>query len=115
MLTQFSHFTIKASNVNTTVQWYCDKLGFVKNHIADEVFASLTHPNLGGLGVYASNTKTPVDRGAGIFFRCDDIQKTVEDLRLKGVTVDDPFQLGPNQSWVSFFYDVDGNKLGIIQ
>jgi len=62
--------------------------------------------------------KEPIPRTGGAYrhtcLEVDDIQKTVAELRERGVEVSEP-KLGLDQSWQAWFEDPEGNRFELHQ
>ena len=112
MLERFSHIMIYTQQHETSVQWYCDKLGFEVDYNALGVYASLHHKNLGRLAIHATSSKEAIGQGPMPYLQCDDIKKTIEELRNKGVKVGEPQREGESP-WFTDMWDFEGNVWGI--
>ena len=112
MLTRFSHVMVYSLKHGDAVKWYCDKLGYEIDYNAAGEYASLHHAQLGRLAVHATKASTAVGNGPMPYLLCDDIQKTITDLRSKGIKVSEPTREGESP-WFTDFYDLDGNIWGI--
>lgn len=112
MLVRFSHVMVYSRKHSESVKWYCDKLGFEIDYNASNEYTSLHHKLLGRLAVHATATDTSIGKGPMPYLLCDDIHKTIADLKNKGVQVSDPVREGESP-WFADFLDLDGNRWGI--
>lgn len=112
MLIRFSHVMIFSLRHAEAVNWYCDKLGYEVDYCAPGEYASLHHKALGKLAIHATTNKTVIGNGPMPYLLCDDIHKTIQELREKGVQVKDPTREGESP-WFCDMLDLDGNYWGI--
>lgn len=112
MLIRFSHVMIYSLKHAESVRWYCEKLGFEVDYNAPGEYASLHHKLLGRLAVHACDSSQLIGRGPMPYFLCDDIDKTIQELRGKGIAVSDPQREGESPRFADF-KDLDGNIWGI--
>lgn len=75
-------------------------------------YASLHHKLLGRLAVHATDSSASTGKGPMPYLLCDDIHKTIADLKGKGVRVSEPMREGESP-WFAGFQDLDGNLWGI--
>lgn len=112
MLVRFSHVMVYSLKHAESVKWYCEKLGYEIDYHAPGEYASLHHKLLGRLAVHASSKDDFVGKGSMPYFLCDDIDKTIEELRAKDIKTSEPTREGESP-WFTDFFDLDGNRWGI--
>lgn len=112
MLVRFSHVMIYSQKHAEAVKWYCDKLGYEVDYNAPGEYASLHHKLLGRLAVHATSSVCSIGQGPMPYLLCDDIHKTIDELRSKGIKVSEPEREGESP-WFADFLDLDGNRWGI--
>lgn len=113
MISKLSHVMLWARNLDGTVRWYCDKLGFAVDYHAPGEFASLSHPTIGRLDFHgAGKDSKDVGHGPLPYYMVDDIDATIAWLKARDVKVEAPQQVGdsPRHTW---FWDCEGNQLGL--
>jgi predicted enzyme related to lactoylglutathione lyase len=94
------------------VQWYCEKMGYEIDYNAPGEYTSLHHKNLGRLAVHATNSEQEVGHGPMPYLLCDDIEKTLAELRKKGIQTSEAERHGESPAFADF-KDLDGNTWGI--
>ncbi len=112
MLLRFSHIMVYSQKHDEAIQWYCEKLGYEIDYNAPGEYASLHHKLLGRLAVHAATSANSIGRGPMPYLLCDDIEKTVKEMRANGVEVSEPIREGESPRF-SDFKDLDGNIWGI--
>lgn len=112
MLIRFSHVMIYSMKHAESVQWYRDKLGYEVDYNAPGEYASLHHKDLGRLAIHATSNPKAIQGGPMPYLLCDDIHRTIAELRAKGVTVGEPKREGESP-WFTDMHDLDGNVWGI--
>lgn len=112
MLLRFSHVMVYSQKHAEAVQWYCDKLGYEIDYNAPDEYASLHHKLLGRLAVHASASSSSIGKGPMPYLLCDDIEKTIKEMRAKGIEVSEPEREGESPRFADF-KDLDGNIWGI--
>ena len=117
MIKGFAHICFIVSNLDKSIKFYRDVLGF------KEAF-DFTDEKRGKFGVYLhinnrcfleifKGELKPLAEGQTYSHFClevDELKKVVEDLRKKGIAVTDA-ALGSDESYQSWFADPDGNKI----
>ena len=104
--------TLPVSSLERARHFYEDKVGLTR--IEDEVEGTVRYRCGGGTGLALFERPTePLDRTVAAW-EVEDIEKEVEDLRSRGVSVDGVITL-PSGVKRAFFSDPDGNVLGIRQ
>lgn len=112
MLIRFSHVMIYTKKHTESVKWYCDKLGFEVDYNAPGEYASLHHKLLGRLAIHATDDNNNIGKGAMPYLLCEDIRKTIEEMKAKNIKVSEPVREGESP-WFADFLDLDGNQWGI--
>jgi len=117
MIKGLAHVCFHAADLAASEAFYCGKLGL--RHAFDflrdsgEKFGVYLHA--GGrtfIELFAGKLAAPAE-GQPYRHMClevDDINKTVAELRGRGVEVTDP-KLGSDQSWQAWLADPDGNRI----
>lgn len=114
MIEKFSHVMMWAKSLDTTVQWYCDKLEYQVSYHAPDEFASLFHAKLGRLDLHGKAKDEDIGRGPMPYYRVKDMDEAMGWLKARGIKVENPQQVGesPRHTW---FWDCEGNPLGIAE
>lgn len=112
MLVRFSHIMVYSQKYSEAVMWYCEKLGFEIDYNAPNEYASLHHKLLGRLAVHAISSSVTFGNGPIPYLLCEDIHKTISELKEKGVQVSESRREGESP-WFAHFKDLDGNLWGI--
>jgi predicted enzyme related to lactoylglutathione lyase len=106
-----------AKDVAGLRKWYEDKLGLkFTGPYEEEGIEKYNEANVGG-GYFSVLTEEWAGRdpgsASGVVFEVDDIEKTVADLRGKGLTVEDPYATPVCK--ITSFEDLEGNKVSLHQ
>ena len=123
MLSDFDAMaTVAVRNLPAAAQFYEGKLGF---RAADEVAGGVAYDFANGTGCFLYPTSNAgTNRASQAFWRVDDIEREVADLKARGVTFEEYDQPemktvngiatagGARAAW---FKDTEGNILAIIQ
>jgi predicted enzyme related to lactoylglutathione lyase len=117
MIKEIAFTAYPAKNVADLRAWYERTLGIpFKAPFLENGVEKYNEANIGG-GYFSLMTTEWVERdpgsASGIVFEVDDIDKTVADLRSKGIKVDDPYATPVCK--VTSFNDPEGNKVSIHQ
>jgi predicted enzyme related to lactoylglutathione lyase len=112
MLVRFSHVMVYSQKHSEAVKWYCEKLGYEIDYNAPNEYASLHHKLLGRLAVHATTSSASIGNAPTPYLLCDDIHKTIAELKEKGIRVSEPIREGESP-WFADFQDLDGNQWGI--
>ena len=115
MLKRFSHVMIYATDLERAMEWYVEALGFKVNYASAPYYASMQHPTLQlRVDLHPDPKKENVGRGAMLYFSADDLDKTVADLRSRGIQVSDPRSRGDSPRFTEFA-DCEGNPIGLYE
>lgn len=115
MLKRFSHVMIYATDLERAMKWYVDALGFVVNYSSAPHYASMQHPALHlRVDLHPDPKKENVGCGAMLYFAADDLDKTVAELRRRGIQVSDPRSRGDSPRFTEFA-DSEGNPIGLYE
>ncbi len=112
MLIRLSHIMLYSKQHAESLKWYCEKLGYEIDYNAPGEYASLHHKSLGRLAIHATSDGSMIGKGPMPYFLCEDIKKTISDLRSKGIKVSEPTREGESP-WFCDMHDLDGNCWGI--
>lgn len=112
MLIRFSHIMVYSQRHSEAVKWYCEKLGFEIDYNVPGEYASLHHKILGRVAIHCASTNDCIGKGPMPYLLCNDIHKTIEELKTKGVNISNPVREGESP-WFTEFLDLDGNRWGI--
>src|SRR6185437_1174166 len=97
------------------MKWYVDTLGFVVNYASAPHYASMHHPMLQlRIDLHPDPKKENVGRGAMLYFAADDLDKTLAELRSRGIQVSDPRSRGDSPRFTEFA-DSEGNPIGLYE
>jgi lactoylglutathione lyase len=112
MINKIASIAVVVSNGKKAAEWYKEKLGF---EIVESSGHWITVAPKGSETVLHLCEGPPLEPGnSGILLICDDVLKTVEDLRKKGVKiVEEP----KDEGWglYAMFSDLDGNVFWLMQ
>ena len=115
MITGIAHVCYHSTDLQRTADFYA-KLGLpiafeFKDEKGTRTGIYVRTGNRAFLEFFIGDAK-PADGGTyrHISLECDDINKTVADLRANGLKVSDP-QLGLDQTWQAWLGDPDGNAI----
>lgn len=115
MLKRFSHVMMYVTDLERAMKWYVDALGFKVNYASAPHYASMQHLTLQlRVDLHPDPKKENVGRGAMLYFAADDLDKTVADLRGRGVHVSDPRSRGDSPRFTEFA-DSEGNPIGLYE
>jgi predicted enzyme related to lactoylglutathione lyase len=117
MIKEIAFTAYPANDIATLRAWYTSTLGIPFGAIfAEEGVEKYAESNINN-GYFSLMTHEWSDRpagtGVGIVFEVDDLDKTVEELRAKGVKVDDPYHTPVCK--ISSLNDPEGNKVSLHQ
>ena len=115
MLKRFSHVMMYATDLERAIKWYVDTLGFVVNYASAPYYASMHHSTLQlRVDLHPDPNEKNVGRGAMLYFAADDLDKTVAELRSRGIQVSDPRSRGDSPRFTEFA-DSEGNPIGLYE
>ncbi len=117
MLTGFSHVMLYVKDLDRAAKFYTSNLGFKVKFLAPPHYGSLVHDAMKfRLDLHpASGKGTSVVGGSPlVYFTCDDIDRTIADLRGKGIVAEDPRSESGSPRFSSF-RDSEGNELGLTE
>jgi len=117
MITGIAHACFTASDLDRSIEFYCDALGMTPAF-------DFTDENGRRTGIYLhAGARTFIELFEGeagqpegpasfrhICLEVDDVEATVESLRAKGLEVTDP-KLGSDNSLQAWITDPDGNRI----
>lgn len=113
------HIAVSTPNLARLVDFYTNTMGFpVRGKLGDNI----TFIDIGGTRLELIE-KTDATQGQEegrkgmlhIAFEVDDVQKTYEEFKAKGVEFHIPAREARPGLWVAFFRDPDGNVLEFFQ
>jgi len=115
MLSGFSHVMLYAHDVARAAKWYGDVLGFKTVALYGPHYGILRHDGM-NFGLHLHPTRdgdaSNVGHGPLVYFAADDLDRTVAELRGKGVAVEDPRSESGSPRFCSFT-DSEGNLMGL--
>ncbi len=117
MIKEIAFTAYPSKDVATMRQWYEDKLGLKFDGAYEEDgVEKYNQSNING-GYFSIMTHEWMQRdpgsASGVVFEVDDIDKTVADLRAKGVDAEDPYATPVCK--IASFNDLEGNKVSLHQ
>ena len=109
---RFRHVGLKVKDLDRSIAFYCDILGFEQGPAfvtpdgrKTGVFVYINH------GAFFELIQgEPQESSAHFCLEVDNVREAVRLLREKGVTVSEP-SLGRSKAWMAFFKDPDGYAL----
>jgi len=121
MITGIAHTCFHVADLERSVAFYCDGLGFrhAFDFVRDTGERHGCYLHIGGRQFIELFQRPLGERADGQSFRhicleVDDINATVAELRGRGVEVTDP-KMGSDESWQSWIEDPDGNRMELHQ
>ena len=121
MVKAIAHVCFTVSNLDASVAFYVEKLGFTPafDFVRDDgerFGAYLRIGNRTFLELFTGEVAPPADGQSYRHFclEVDDLPATVAELRGRAVEVTDP-KLGSDRSWQSWLTDPDGNRIELHQ
>ncbi len=124
MIKGIAHVAYTVSDMEKSLHFYCDQLGFQK---AFEIRDDKGKPWINYIKVgknqfielfYGGKRKECPQDEAGFSHLClevDDIQKAAEELKKKGVIIDVEPKQGKDLNWQCWIRDPDGNRIEFMQ
>jgi lactoylglutathione lyase len=117
MITGIAHTCFTAKDLEATIDFYQNKLGFAhafdfRNDAGERTGVYLHIGGRNFIEIFGGNP-TPKDKDQSFKHMClevDEIEATVKELRDRGVEVTDP-KLGKDKSWQAWLTDPDGNPI----
>ncbi len=125
MITGLGHIAFRITNLEQSLDFYCNKLGFreafrleregepspwiVYLQVAPNQFLELFPGAQGGI---------PPRNGAGYNHFClvvDDLQATLRELEARGLALSGQLQQGLDHNWQYWINDPDGNAIELMQ
>jgi len=117
VLSSLGQVALPVSNVDRSEIFYGDVLGLEKLFRFDQ----LTFFDCGGIRLMLEGSNQPISDTSGVchYFRVDDIEKSVVELRSRGLKFDDEPHLiatmPDHELWMTFFTDPDGHTLALME
>jgi predicted enzyme related to lactoylglutathione lyase len=117
VIKEIAYTAYPAKDVAGLRKWYEDKLGIrFSGPFEEDGVERYNEADVGG-GWFSVMWNQWIQRdpgtASGIVFEVDDIDKTIADLRAKGVEVEDPYATPVCK--VASFNDLEGNKVSLHQ
>jgi catechol 2,3-dioxygenase-like lactoylglutathione lyase family enzyme len=103
------HVSINVNDVEAALAFYCDTLGLVQRPDRPDFGFGGAWLDAGGHQVHLIEGTTPPGHGQHFALLVDRLDKTVADLRDRGVEVTDPRPVGSNRQ--AFLSDPAGNLI----
>lgn len=117
MITALAHVCFTVRNLDASIAFYQDKLGFTPafDFRNDQGRRTGQYLHVGGrsfVELFEGEVAPPSPKQSyrHLCLEVDDIDKTAADLRASGLEVSDP-KLGGDQSWQAWLSDPDGNRI----
>ena len=121
MKSRFGHLCFFVSDLERSVDFYCNKLGFTKmfeQHFEAYDIHCIYLRICANQFIELFSTKQPLDNSKASFqhlcLHVDDLQAVYEELTAKGLTLT-PVELGMAKCYKSYLDDPDGNKIELMQ
>ncbi len=117
MIKEIAFTAYPASDVEKLRKWYEEKLGIkFSGPFAEDGVEKYNEAKIGD-GYFSVMTHEWIERppgsASGVVFEVDDIDKTIADLRSKGVSIDDAYATPVCK--IASFDDPEGNKVSLHQ
>ncbi len=109
MLRKIGYVIVYVRDMESSLEFWRNKVGLRERYTSEE-WSELEVENT-VLALHHSDNPTP--RDTGIVFTVEDIEKTVEELREKGVEVTEPKDIGVGLE--ALFKDPEGNTYHLFQ
>lgn len=117
MIKEIAYTAYPAKDVGALRKWYESTLGLRFSGPFEEDGVERYNEAQVGDGYFSVMwdqwMQTPPGTASGIVFEVDDIDKTIADLRAKGIAADDPYETPVCK--VASFKDLEGNKVSLHQ
>ncbi len=130
MLTRIGTITVQVTDQDKALYYYTKKLGFEKRSdmpmgpgqrwlevappgAQTRILLYKASPQMPGAESYEA-ARAKIGKNTGMVMETDDIVKTFDELRKKGVTIVDEPKKQP-YGWWGVFADQDGNSYGVHQ
>ncbi|MCX7047827.1 MAG: VOC family protein [Candidatus Sumerlaeota bacterium] len=117
MITGLAHACFTVRNLEASIQFYKDQLGFTHafDFVKDKNWRFGVYLSIGGrnfIELFEGEVEpaAPKQSYKHICLEVDSIENTVMELRARGVEVTDP-KLGMDHSWQAWLSDPDGNRI----
>ncbi len=117
MIKEIAFTAYPVNDVAASRAWYSSTFGLAFGGIfAEDGVEKYAESNLSN-GYFSLMTHEWIDRpagsGCGIVFEVDDLDKTIAELRAKGIAIDDPYNTPVCK--ISSVTDPEGNKVSLHQ
>lgn len=126
MITGFAHIAFRVTNLDRALDFYCNKLGLTEAFRLDRegepspwlVFLRLASGQIIEIFPGSTEVREQPGREAGYFHwsvAVDDIHKTLQEWRERGVDVPEQPNFGLDNNWGFWVTDPDGNRIEVTQ
>ena len=121
MILGISHIALTVADMDKSVHFYCDVLGFSVafdiNNDKDEPWIKYIKAGSSQFIELFYNRKGENNNGSfsHVCFEVDDIQKTAKNLRLHNINVDSGPSQGKDNNYQCWAKDPDGNRIEFMQ
>ena len=117
MIKEIAYTAYPANDIASLRAWYASNLGLSFDPVMSEEGSEKYAEAKVGSGYFSLMTHEWIDRkpgtGVGIVFEVDDLDRTISDLRAKGLKLEDPYNTPVCK--VSSVEDPEGNKITFHQ
>jgi glyoxylase I family protein len=107
------HVSINVTDPAASIAFYTDVLGGVVRADRPDFSVGGAWINLGATQVHLIEAPVPPNKGQHFAILYADLDDTVDELRKRGLDVDEPVPVGPNRQ--TFIEDPDGNLVELHQ
>ncbi|MFV0362617.1 MAG: VOC family protein [Suipraeoptans sp.] len=126
-ISRIAHTAYKVTNMDKSIQFYCDCLGLKKKF---ELLDNTSHPWIEYLEVapmqyielfydFENLKKSPQDDNhigyLHLSLEVDDIQAAKKEFEKKGVEIVEDIKLGPDYTYQMWIADPDGNRIELME
>ena len=115
LVTGIHHVSINVSDTARALDFYCGALGLVPLPRPEFGFGGAWLDAGHGRQVHLIEGDVPPALGQHVAFQVDDVDHVVDELRGKGLTINDAKSVGDTPTRQAFTHDPDGNLVEFTQ